>query len=384
MSEGSDFISLADLDAAAGPHDVAPGWDQAPPSKRFPLEMFRDIRPELVGQWRVKHLLGATGLAVIFGPPGCGKTFLALSIAVHIAAGRDFAGRRTKQTGVVYVAAEAGGGVRKRVAAIGQEMALPAELAFALVTVAPNLGKADGDAAALISDIRASGLEFGVVVLDTLARVIPDADENSSRDIGIFVANADRIARELNALVIAVHHTGKNIANGMRGSSALHGAADTELEVSEANGGRTVKIVKQKDAEGDASFNFRLRSVTVGADEDGDPVTTCVVDELTEAGQIRTREPKADMSGKIPTGLRLFMSAFEGALANSGSELRPFHDGPLLRAVRAIDVRGVYYSSRPDDQPDARLKGFKRNLAAAAEKELLFSRDIDGETWLWR
>jgi hypothetical protein len=352
--------------------------------KRFPLEMYASIEPDLIGQWRIKHLLPRTGLAVIFGPPGCGKTFFVLSLAIHVAAGRDFAGRKTAAAGAVYVAAEAGGGVRKRVAGIRQEMGLPDDLPFGLVTVVPDLGKLDGDADALIAAIKASGVEFNVVVLDTLARVIPDADENSSRDIGLFIANADRIARELNALVIVVHHSGKNASSGMRGSSALHGAADTELEVSLANGVRTARVVKQKDAEGEAAFTFRLRTVTVGTDEDGDPVTTCVVDELAEAGQDRTPIVKTDMSGRTPTGLRLFMSSLDKALADAGSDLRPFQDGPSLRAVRATDVRAVYYAARPDDQPDARLKGFKRNVATAAEKQLLFSRDIDGETWLWR
>jgi len=93
-------------------------------------------------------------------------------------------------------------------------------------------------------------------VLDTLARSIPGADENSARDLGFFIANADAIARELEVVVIVVHHAGKSVERGMRGSSALHGAADAEWEVSAGDAGRLVKVVKMKDGADDLAVGF--------------------------------------------------------------------------------------------------------------------------------
>ena len=47
-----------------------------------------------------------------------GKTFIAIDVSFHIALGRPWTGRKTRQGCVVYVAAEGGRGVYKRLAAL--------------------------------------------------------------------------------------------------------------------------------------------------------------------------------------------------------------------------------------------------------------------------
>ncbi|MCW6506902.1 helicase RepA family protein [Lichenifustis flavocetrariae] len=261
--------------------------DASRPAKppRFLIEPLSAIRPVLTGSWLIKGLLPSHGLAVLYGAPGCGKSFVALDMSLHVAAGKDWAGRRVRQAGVIYVAAEGGTGFRKRVAAAREAHDIPISAPFGLITVAPNLGVEKGDAETLIREVReqCAVLKFqpGLVLLDTLARSIVGADESSSKDMGLFVSNAEAIGADLDALVVPIHHTGKSGTDrGMRGSSALHGATNAEWEILSGEGGKTIRVGKQKDGEDDVSWPFRLRTVEVGQDEDNDPVTTCVVDLL--------------------------------------------------------------------------------------------------------
>lgn len=331
------------LDDGAPPWGATEHEKRGGTSRKFILELLSSLRPTLVGEWRIKGLLPSHGLAAIYGPPGCGKSFVALDASLHMAAGMIWSGRKVKPAGVVYIAAEGGTGVRKRAVAAMSKRNIPSDAPFLLVTTAPNLGTVDGDAKRLVADIREQcaeqDLKPGVVVLDTLARTIPGADESSSKDMGVFVENADRIARELGCVVVVVHHTGKSVERGMRGSSALHGATDCEWEISaDQEGSRTIRIAKMKDGEDGLSWMFRLPVVEVGNDEDGDPVTTCICEVLSE--------PKhSDVSGE-PSGKRKpagqaaeFIRAVRKAIDEMGE--RPpasSHTAHVVRAVTRLNL----------------------------------------------
>ncbi|NLH80105.1 MAG: AAA family ATPase, partial [Phyllobacteriaceae bacterium] len=175
----------------------------------------------------VRGLLPNRGLAVLYGASGCGKSFLALDVALHVSLGRSWASQRVEQAGVVYVAAEGAVGFRRRVVAARERLGAW-EAPFAMIDAAPNLGAAPGDGPELVASIRAQSLPMGwlpgLVVIDTTARVIPGLEENSAKDMGVFIANADFVAQELRCVVLLIHHSGKSLEAGMRGSSALHGA----------------------------------------------------------------------------------------------------------------------------------------------------------------
>ena len=60
------------------------GWQTAETAKA----------PVLVGHWLIKKFLPQEGMAVMFGRPGCGKSFVALDLMLHIAEGTPW--RMTK------------------------------------------------------------------------------------------------------------------------------------------------------------------------------------------------------------------------------------------------------------------------------------------------
>ena len=54
---------------------------------RFPLVPFADLRPGTATAYLVKDILPRVGLAAIWGPPKCGKSFWFFDLMLHVALG---------------------------------------------------------------------------------------------------------------------------------------------------------------------------------------------------------------------------------------------------------------------------------------------------------
>src|SRR5207247_8764870 len=81
---------------------------------RFKLRRFDELKIGTERTYLVKGLIPRTGLAVVWGPPKCGKSFWTFDLVVHIALGREYRGRPVRQGTVVYCALEGGGGFGNR------------------------------------------------------------------------------------------------------------------------------------------------------------------------------------------------------------------------------------------------------------------------------
>jgi hypothetical protein len=235
-------------------------------------------------EWLVKPLLPRQGVGFLAGASGAGKSFLALDWALRIAAGMDVLGYRTKTAGVVYVAAEAPNGVRKRVEAWRTRHAAPSA-AFEMIGQAPDLRDADdlADLQATLQEaatrLAGEGWPLGVVFLDTLAASMPGGSENEGKDMSLLIAAVQEIAASLGVLVVIITHTGKDESRGIRGWSGQFAAADVVVMLGRDPEDRDLRIgtvAKQKEAEDGGAFAFRLDQVSLGVDSDGDEVTSAV------------------------------------------------------------------------------------------------------------
>ncbi len=274
---GSAHASAQDapnLDAAA-PRDVP----------LLTLLWFATLHDYVEAEQIVKGLLIAGSLFMVYGESNSGKTFWVLDLALAIAAGSPWRGRHTKRGLVIYVAGEGAASVRARVAAYRvAHPEVPGGLPFAIVPQAVDFLDAQS-VGALLSTIAAAQSECGeqpaLIIVDTFARALPGADENSAQDVGQAVAWADLIRAETGAAVGFVHHAGKDPTKGARGSSALRAATDTEILIEGLAGQRTATVTKQRDLETGDGMPFELVPVQIGTDpEDGQPVTSCTVRHL--------------------------------------------------------------------------------------------------------
>lgn len=219
----------------------------------------------------IKGLLDQGAMTVLYGESNAGKTFVAMDLAYHIARGDAWSGMRAAKFPVLYVAAEGGLGARKRAVALSMRRGACDGFSFLLHPI--NLLHPDADLQPLIASIEATGLDYGLIVIDTLSRVMAGGDENGPGDMGAMVRHLDKLRNATKAHIMVVHHSGKDRAKGARGHSLLRAATDTEIEV--AN--REISVTKQRDLDGSFTRGFLLDVVTLGIDEDGDTITSCVV-----------------------------------------------------------------------------------------------------------
>lgn len=200
----------------------------------------------------------------LYGPPGVGKSFLVLDWALSIASGVQWLGHRLGKGDVVFVCAEGGRGLKKRIAA-WREKHPGAGLSRFRVLPQP-LDMLDGkDVEALVAAIKDAFSDPALVVIDTLARCFGAGDENSTKDMNAFVAGCDDIRSAFErATVLVVHHTGKDPRRGDRGSTALRGGADTRMDLAKAAGkSMTLKCEKQKDWDPFEKIGLSLQVVTL-------------------------------------------------------------------------------------------------------------------------
>lgn len=252
-------------------------------------------------QWLVHGLLPRAGLAVIYGASGSGKTFLTLDIVASISRGVEWRGKRVSAGRGVYVVAEGADGFRSRIQAYCDFHGVdPAKFAVGVIPDVPNLMHSI-ETDLLIAGIKTYG-KIDYVVVDTYARVMVGGNENDAKDTGTMVAHCARIHKETGAMVILVHHSGKDTTSGARGSSVLRAAADVEIEVSsppQGKGGRTARVSKMKDGDDSGKFGFDLHIVDLGVSEEGDPITSCVISHREGAADATTDEAAPVAKGHI-------------------------------------------------------------------------------------
>lgn len=81
---------------AAHTSDAGPAVRNLPVA--YPLQAFDNVRLNTACRnYLVKGLLPNSGLAVIWGPPKCGKSFWAFDLGMHVALGRDYRGHRVQR-----------------------------------------------------------------------------------------------------------------------------------------------------------------------------------------------------------------------------------------------------------------------------------------------
>lgn len=246
--------------------------------------------------WLVHKYVEADSLALLFGDPGCGKSFAAIDLSCCIATGTQWHGHRTSQGAVFYIAGEGQNGLARRFAAWEQHNSVSLRGAPLFVSHRPaqlcNALAAKDVSDAVLELVEESGLKPALIVIDTLARNFGGADENSAKDMGAFIANLDSYLRaEWHSTVLVVHHSGHGDKSRARGSTALKGALDAEYSLTKDHAGVVrVEATKMKDAEAPSPVAFTMEPVVLSGifDADGEPVSSVALSSMTYVPPAKT------------------------------------------------------------------------------------------------
>lgn len=335
------------------------------PAPRYKLLNGADLEALPPLAWRVRGVLPAVGLAALYGPSASGKSFLAFDMAAAIAEGRAWFGHRAEPAPVVYAALEGEAGFKLRAQAwqAHRGRRLPDGLHMMLQPFKlTNLED--------VTDLASVVPAGAVVVLDTLNRAAPTADENSSKDMGEILEAAKCLQELTRGLVLLVHHTGKNAAAGLRGHSSLFAAMDAAIEVSRDGDHREWKVAKAKDGQDGDAHPFKLQVETLAIDEYGDPISSCVVMRDTATDEVR--HIKLPQGGNQKLVLEALRPMFKtGATGKPGAPpLRPCIE------LEAAVVAGAGKLTCPTDRRATRTREAITGLV---------SRGVLGlnEGWLW-
>ncbi len=186
-------------------------------------------------QWLVENLWAAEAVGIIGGEPKCGKSFLALDLAVAVASGQPCLGRfRPVTTGrvLLYAAEDSPHIVRQRLEGICATAQIDLATLDLFVITAPSLGldRAD-DRERLTNTVEKARAKL--LVLDPFVR-LHRIDENAAGEVAPLLAYLRQLQRKHHLAVAVVHHARKGAAHArpgqaLRGSSEFHAWGDSNL-----------------------------------------------------------------------------------------------------------------------------------------------------------
>jgi hypothetical protein len=305
---------------------------------------------------------------VLWGPAKCGKSFWAMSTALHVALNWEYRGRKVNGGPVVYCAFEGAEGYGKRAEAFRRRYLQDhqAPVPFFLIAARADL---IADHHMLITSIRTCLQDRApvAVYLDTLNRSL-NGSESSDQDMNAYLRAADAVREAFGCLVIIVHHCGIDPSRP-RGHTSLTGAVDAQLACRrDAADNIIVTVEWMKDGpEGDTDVS-RLEPVEVGSEEGGGPITSCVVVPAVDA-----TPAVAGRAERMPRGAARALRALREALQEGDPHTI---EG---RAVLAIEVwrswayrQGISLSN----QPRAQQAAFQRAVAHLVAAGLVV---VDGD-----
>jgi hypothetical protein len=270
MAANPDVIDLSQY--ANGGADSPPRAVE--PAPMLSLAQLREQSRSV--SWLVKHVVPNEALGVIYGGSGTFKSFIAIDMALHVAHGLEWLGRKTRKGVVLIVAAEGGSGLWRRIVAWHRVHRLQwTDVQVYVVPIAIDL---TADAARVAEAATQLGIKPDLVIVDTMSQTFA-GEENSAAEVSAYLRELGLWFRtSWQAAVILIHHTGHNATERPRGSSALRSNVDFMFGVfrDEREMLATVECVKQKDGELIDPVTFSMRVTELAKDEDGDPITSLV------------------------------------------------------------------------------------------------------------
>ena len=324
------------------------------------IEAWDTIKDEPV-EWIIQNVLPAKGFAILVGPPGSYKSFVALDIAEAIATGRTWMGNEVTNPGaVLYICGEGFGGLGARIKATKINNNTKDGAEIYVIRHQLNLRSSADDFNLLMESIdeliQRTGIDLRLVQIDTLARSFGGGNENDSSDMGAWIHNCGRMQRKLDCALMAAHHSGKDILKGARGHSSLLGAVDTQLELQKiamdepkdgVAGRGVITLSKSKDGQDNLKFGFEMVHIDISGGlnlADSTSLGVREYQEMIDEQHKKTRTPPTRIgAGGVQ---KVSLDALHKAISEHG-EMR-LVDGKRNKAILVEQWRQAFEAAQTD------------------------------------
>lgn len=317
---------------------------------------------QILETWRrpylIKHWLDQGSHAQLFGDYGQGKTFVALNVAAHIAAGVEWFGERVTQSGALYLLYEGTSGIRYRLAALKKQypdwdwrslpfVVLPinAPLVDSKATNQNDLPGRKQLQAAIQRFAGRYGKAPAFLVVDTYSRAIGGSASDEEL-AGKFASMVGALVRRYSMTVMQIHHPGHGDKSRGRGSYSIPAGVDSEIRI----GNGVIAATKERD-HGRSQVGYSLDVVPLGKDQDGDEISSCTVQECqlrgpldldeTEAAVMRIIRQGADYQGQVERRVVLEALRDAGIVSGAGERTKAAKLYKRLKAKGYIEFNAT-------------------------------------------
>lgn len=330
-----------------------------------------DIRSLPDPAWLIEGMLIERSFSLLFGAPGTGKSFVAIGMALAVAGAGPWWGKAVKREGpVIYISSEGTLDMKFRLAAWEHHYQQDAsQLPFLLIP--ETMSFMDGtDLQRLLATIEVTVGTYGppsLIVVDTVSRVLPGADENLQKDMTQFIRSCDLLRERFSATVLGVHHTSR--AGNLRGSTVFDGAADALFSLERDPDNRhlgTIRAEKVKAAKDGWVQAFQLITVPL------DPL------KGTESLVAAPREVEATQASPNPENAS---QAVSGGFTRASRQ----QQASILKAAKAAWEAGTPWSSIPQTRRFGRYAPtlMRRFGISEEEAERLMYYWLDTQLWTY-
>ena len=272
-------------------------------------------------RWLIRDVLEQSVIAILLGPRGTFKSFIALHWALTIA---------IEGSTVVLISAEGSGLDRRLRAWLGRNAPLVKAVNVPLYALEQRVDFNNEEAtAAILTDIDMLEAPPVLIVIDTFSKNSGGLDENSNSEVKAFIGRLDvHLRRRYGATVLLIHHTGHQEKGRARGASAIEADTDAAYVINRSPGSMDVTVSRErfKDSSDLAPLAYRAEVIRLGeVDEDGFDVTSLVmapIDPQTIATEVRGTQPRGLRQRELLKALKDLQAKSDRPLFWGPNELR--------------------------------------------------------------